>query len=70
MLKEKFTNHFSWEEPEWITRMSGEEFENKCKHEKGRGNVDEYEDNNHGLYSRSSPWINEIYNHWMYKIDL
>ena len=49
MLKEKFLNHCAWLEPKWIKRMSGEEFENKGKHEKGRGNVDVSEDTKNEL---------------------
>ena len=37
MLKEKFPNHCSWEEPEWTTRMIGKKFEKKCKCEQVRG---------------------------------
>ena len=51
-------------------RMSGEEFEKKCKREQGRGNVGVSEDTKCGLYSKSSPWLNEIDDHWMFKIDL
>ena len=54
MLKDKFPNHCAWEGPEWIARMSREDFEKKCKCEKGRGNVDIYEDIKRGLYSKSS----------------
>ena len=52
MPKEKFPKQFDWEEPKWITRMSGEEFEKKCKRDKGRGNVGMYQDTKHGLYSK------------------
>ena len=50
--------------------MSGDYFEKKCKREQGRGNVDVYEDTRRGLYSKASPWINEIGDHWMSNIDL
>ena len=50
--------------------MSEEEFEKKCKRDKGRGNVDVSEYTKHRIYSKYSPWINAIYDHWMYKIDL
>ena len=32
--------------------------------------MDVYEDTKSGLYSKASPWINEIDDHWMYKVDL
>ena len=50
--------------------MRGEQSDNNCKREQGRGNVDIFEDTKHGLYSKASPWINEIYDNWMSKIDL
>ena len=58
MLKEKFPNHCAWEEPEWNTRMSGEEFEKKCKSDQVRGNVEVSEDTKFGIYSKDSPCIN------------
>ena len=70
MLKDNIPKHCAWEETEWITRMSGDEFEKKCKPEQGRGNVDVSEDTKHGLYSKASPWLNAIDEHWMSKIDL
>ena len=70
VLKYKSPKHCAWEEPEWSTRMSGEEFENKCKREQVRGNVDVYEDTKCGLYSKYSPWLNPIDDHCMSKIDL
>ena len=33
-------------------------------------NVGLCEDDNNGLYSKSSPWINEIYDNWMSNIYL
>ena len=39
MFKDDFPKHCAWEEPEWIIHTSREEFKNKCKHEKDRGNV-------------------------------
>ena len=53
MLKDKFPKNCAWEEPEGITSMSGEEFENTCKREQGRGNVDVYEDTKCGIYSKA-----------------
>ena len=50
--------------------MSRDEFEKKCKRDQGMGNIDVYEYTNCGLYSKASPCINEIDDHWMYKIDL
>ena len=50
--------------------MIGEDYDNKCKREKGRGNVEIYEDTRCGVYSKSSPWNNEIYDHWMSNIYL
>ena len=70
ILEDKFPKKFAWEESECTTRMSGDDFEKKCKHERGRGNVDLSEDTKHRIYSKSSPWINEIYYHWMPKIYL
>ena len=40
MLKDKFLDHCAWEEPECITRMSGDEYEKKFKCKQGRGNID------------------------------
>ena len=34
------------------------------------GNVDVSEDTKCGLYSKALPWIHEIDDHWMSKIDL
>ena len=50
--------------------MSGEEFEKKSKRGQGRGNVDVSEDINSGLYSKTSPWLNEIDDQLMHNIDL
>ena len=70
MLKHKYLNHCSSEETKWITSINGEEFEKKYKIEKGRSNLDVYEDTKCGLYSKEFPWINAIDNHWMSNIDL
>ena len=70
MLKEKFSNNCAWEEPEWTTSMNREDFDKKCKHEKGRGDMDVSEDTKCGIYSKKSTWLNEIDDHWMSKIDL
>ena len=53
-----FLKHSTWEEPEWITKMREEYFENKYKHNQGRGNVEPSEDTNCGLYSQVLTWIN------------
>ena len=50
--------------------MIGEDFEKKCKRDQGRGNVDLSEYTKRSIYSKSSPWINAIDDHWMYNIDL
>ena len=50
--------------------MSGDDFEKKCNREQGRGYVGVSEDTNRGLYSKASPWINAIYDHWISNIDL
>ena len=70
MFKDKFTNDFYWEEPKWTTRMSGEDFDKKCKRDQDRGNVDVSEDAKCGIYSKASQCLNTIYDHWMYNIDL
>ena len=70
IFKDKFPNHCALEETEWTKSISGEEFEKKCKREQSRGNVDVSEDTKHGLYSKASPWINAIDDHWMSNIDL
>ena len=44
IIKEKLSKNCSWEEPERITSMSREDFDKKCKHEQGRGNMDVTED--------------------------
>ena len=44
VLEGKFLKQCDWEEPEWITSMSREDFDKKCKHEQGRGNMDVTED--------------------------
>ena len=49
MLKYNFPKLCSWEEPEWTTRMNGEEFENKCKCEQGRWDVKVFEETKRGL---------------------
>ena len=58
MLKDKFPKHCDWKEPKWTTSMSREEFENKCKREQGRVNVDVSEDTKRVIYSKASPWLN------------
>ena len=50
--------------------MSGEYYEKKCKCEQGRGYVDVSEDTKRGIYVKALPWLNEIDDHCMYKIDL
>ena len=70
MFKDEFPNHFVWEESKWITRVGGEYFQNKCKSEQGRGDMDMSEDTNIGLYSKALPCINVIDDHWISKIDL
>ena len=45
-------------------------FEKKFNHENVRGNVDVSEDINSGLYSKTSPWLNEIDDQLMHNIDL
>ena len=50
--------------------MIREESEKKCKSDQGRVNVDVYEYYKRGIYSKASPWLNEIDDPWMYKIDL
>ena len=70
MLKGKFPKHFAWEEPGWITKMSVEEYYNKCKCEQGRGSVGVSKYTKCGLYSKASPWLNKIDDLWMYRIDL
>ena len=50
--------------------MSREDFDNKCKREKDRGNVDVSKDTNRGIYIKSSTWLNAMDYHWMSKIDL
>ena len=69
MLKDKFPKNCDWVEPEWITRMGGEEFENKSKREQVRGNVEVSEDTKHRIYSKASQCINEIDDKWMSNID-
>ena len=69
-LKEKFPKHCVWEEPGWITRVTEEDFENKCKHSQGRGNLGVSEDNRRGLYRKASSWLNEIDVKWISKIDI
>ena len=70
VLKNKFPNNCAWEESGRNTRMSRDEFENKFKREQGRLNVDVCQYTKHGIYSKSSPWINAIYDHCMYIIDI
>ena len=70
VLKYKFPKHCDWEEPEWTARMRGEEFEKKCRHDQGKGNVGVSEYTKLRLYSKASPWLNAIYYHWMSNIDL
>ena len=70
MLKDKFAKHCAQEEPEWTTRIIGEEFENKCRREQGRVNVGVSEDTKRRIYNKALPWINEIDDNWMYKINL
>ena len=50
--------------------MIGEEFENKCKCDQGRGNVDVSADTKRGLYIKASQWINVMDDHWMSNIDI
>ena len=50
--------------------MIRKESNKKCKCERGRGNVDLSEDTKRGLYSKYSPWLNAIDDHWMYNIYL
>ena len=69
-MKEKFPNKCAWEQPKWITKMNGEDFEKKRKRDKGRGNVYLSEDNNRGIFSKASPWINEMDYHCMSNFDL
>ena len=70
MLKEKFPKQCDWEKPKWAIIMMREDFEKKCKSDQGRGNVDTSEDTKRGLYSKSSPCLNAIDDHWMSKIDI
>ena len=58
MLKDKFTKYCDWEESQCTKMMSREEFENKCKREQGRVNVDVSEDTKRVIYSKASPWLN------------
>ena len=50
--------------------MIGEDFEKKCKRDQGRVNVDVSEDTKRGIYSKSSPWLDAIDDHWMSNTDL
>ena len=50
--------------------MSGEEFGKKYKSDQVRGNVDISEHTKYGIYSKSSPWLNTVYDHCMSNIDL
>ena len=68
--KDIFPKHCAWEEPDLITRMSGEDFEKKYKREQGRGNVGVSEDTKREIYSKTSPCINSIDNHCMSNIDI
>ena len=70
MFKYNLTKHFVWEGHQWTTKMNGEEFEKKCKHEKGRGNVEVSENTKRGLYSKAPPWLNIIDDLWMSNIDI
>ena len=70
MFKDNFLKKIYWEEPNWITSMSVEDFENNCNCEQGRGNVYIPEDTNHGLYSKVSPQINGIDYHYRSNIYL
>ena len=49
MLKDKFSEHCAWEEPNWITRMSVYYFEMKRKGDQGKVNVGASEDTKRGL---------------------
>ena len=48
----------------------GEEFDKKCKCERGRGNMDISEDTKRGIYSKESSWINAIDDHWMSNVNI
>ena len=50
--------------------MIREELDNKCKREKGRGNVGVPEDTMRGIESKTSQWLNAIHDQWMYKLDI
>ena len=68
MLKDKFSKNCVWEEPKCTMRMIREDFEKNCKREQYRGNVDISEDTKRGIYSKTSPRINAIDDHWMSNI--
>ena len=70
MLKDKFPNPYDWEELDWTKIMSGEEFDKKCKREKGKGILEVSEETKRRLYSKASQWPNSNDDHWMSNIDL
>ena len=70
MLKDKFLNHHIWEDPKCIIRVVGEDFENKCKSDQGKVNLDVSKDTNHEIYSVASPCMNAIDDYWISRIDL
>ena len=53
MLKDNFTKKCAWEQHKWITSMNRDYFDNKCKCDQGKGNVDASKDTKHGIYSKA-----------------